>query len=223
MASIDRSKLSSSRNLAIWSPSAHLISLWNSIDSPFFQLPSRLFFSTRLNDVLSRVVSSLEPFVMMLDQDRLALLFDVTSLNSMGSLAEMLRSCMESGEILRPDMIAAVALLRSPNIKPQVYSYCFIELRFRYATKLDNPNRDFKVLNRSDVLNKSSAISLTTSMRETVRAKSRNLITRLQISTTESKNSALDTLHELKLLLGPNDVFTRVVIGQRSLERFRMG
>nr|GLL49450.1 uncharacterized protein LOC107767585 [Ipomoea trifida] len=91
------------------------------------------------------------------------------------------------------------------------------------SAKLDNPNRDFKVLNRSDVLNKSSAISLTTSMRETVRAKSRNLITRLQISTTESKNSALDSLHELKLLLGPNDVFTRVVIGQGSLERFRMG
>ncbi|XP_031114009.1 vacuolar protein 8-like [Ipomoea triloba] len=59
------------------------------------------------------------------------------------------------------------------------------------SAKLDNLNRDLEVLNRSGVLNESGAVS---SKRETVRAESRSLITRLQIGTAESKNSALDSL-----------------------------
>lgn len=62
------------------------------------------------------------------------------------------------------------------------------------SAKLDNLNRDLEVLNRSGVLNKRGAVS---SKRETVRAESRNLITRLQIGTTESKSSALDSLLRL--------------------------
>ncbi|KAK9668961.1 hypothetical protein RND81_13G099100 [Saponaria officinalis] len=68
------------------------------------------------------------------------------------------------------------------------------------SSKLDNHLHDLLVLHRSagaggggDV----SAGGVPTSGREAVRAEARNLLTRLQIGTTESKNSAIDSLIEL--------------------------
>ncbi|MCE3215896.1 hypothetical protein HAX54_004018 [Datura stramonium] len=62
------------------------------------------------------------------------------------------------------------------------------------AAKIDNHVRDLEVLVKNGVLQESGAVSNITSKRETIRAESRNLITRLQIGTTESKNSVLDSL-----------------------------
>ncbi|KAJ8537066.1 hypothetical protein K7X08_035467 [Anisodus acutangulus] len=56
------------------------------------------------------------------------------------------------------------------------------------SAKLDNHMRDLEVLVKSGVLHENGA------KRECIRAESRNLITRLQIGTTESKNSVLDSL-----------------------------
>ena len=63
------------------------------------------------------------------------------------------------------------------------------------AAKIDNHVRDLEVLVKNGVLQENGAVSTNiTSKRETIRAESRNLITRLQIGTTESKNSVLDSL-----------------------------
>lgn len=63
------------------------------------------------------------------------------------------------------------------------------------SAKIDNHVRDLEVLVKNGVLQENGAVSTNiTSKRETIRAESRNLITRLQIGTTESKNSVLDSL-----------------------------
>ena len=59
--------------------------------------------------------------------------------------------------------------------------------------KLDRHIKDSEILIRSGVL-QDGAVSTSSSKKETVRVESRNLITRLQIGTTESKNSAMDSL-----------------------------
>ncbi|XP_019154135.1 PREDICTED: uncharacterized protein LOC109150621 [Ipomoea nil] len=70
------------------------------------------------------------------------------------------------------------------------------------AAKIDSLSRDLEVLIKSGVLCENGAVSSSSSYskRETIRAETRNLITRLQIGTTESKNSVLDSL--LGLLQG---------------------
>ncbi|KAJ0111701.1 hypothetical protein Patl1_01290 [Pistacia atlantica] len=60
--------------------------------------------------------------------------------------------------------------------------------------KLDRHVKDGDVLIKSGVLQDGAVLSASASKRETVRAESRNLITRLQIGTTDSKNSAMDSL-----------------------------
>ncbi|CAK9177457.1 unnamed protein product [Ilex paraguariensis] len=64
------------------------------------------------------------------------------------------------------------------------------------SAKLDNHIHDFEVIIRSNILQENVVVfsSVSTSNRESVRAESRNLLTRLQIGTTESKNSVLDSL-----------------------------
>lgn len=58
--------------------------------------------------------------------------------------------------------------------------------------KLDRHVKDAEILIRSGVLQDGSVVG--SSKREAVRAESRNLITRLQIGSTESRNSAMDSL-----------------------------
>lgn len=69
--------------------------------------------------------------------------------------------------------------------------------------KLDRHIKDGEILTRSGVIQDgvvtSCSSSVTSSKREVVRVESRNLITRLQIGSVESKNSAMDSL--LGLLL----------------------
>ncbi|CAA2939128.1 Armadillo repeat VAC8 [Olea europaea subsp. europaea] len=70
------------------------------------------------------------------------------------------------------------------------------------SAKLDNHINDLEVLNKSGVVTESAAVSFqatvsnvsSSSKRESVRAESRNLMTRLQIGSAESKVSALDSL-----------------------------
>jgi hypothetical protein len=62
------------------------------------------------------------------------------------------------------------------------------------SAKLDHHIRDCDVLIKSGVLEEGVVLSNTSSKRESVRVESRNLITRLQIGTMQSKNSALDSL-----------------------------
>ncbi|XP_059304267.1 uncharacterized protein LOC132056197 [Lycium ferocissimum] len=62
------------------------------------------------------------------------------------------------------------------------------------SARLDNHVRDLEVLVKSGVLNENGTVSSITSKRENIRTESRNLITRLQIGTTESKNTVLDSL-----------------------------
>ncbi|KAK6262004.1 hypothetical protein QUC31_007820 [Theobroma cacao] len=59
--------------------------------------------------------------------------------------------------------------------------------------KLDRHIKDSEILIRSGVL-QDGAVSTSSSKKEAVRVESRNLITRLQIGTTESKSSAMDSL-----------------------------
>ncbi|KAK2976080.1 hypothetical protein RJ640_029923 [Escallonia rubra] len=61
------------------------------------------------------------------------------------------------------------------------------------STKLDSHISDCDVLIKSGVLQDQNAV-VSQSKRESVRVESRNLITRLQIGTTESRNSAMDSL-----------------------------
>ncbi|KAL2482708.1 ARM repeat superfamily protein [Forsythia ovata] len=73
------------------------------------------------------------------------------------------------------------------------------------SAKLDNHINDLEVLNKSGVFSESATVSFSatvsnvssSSRRESVRVESRNLMTRLQIGSTESKISALDSLLEL--------------------------
>nr|GMD84053.1 vacuolar protein 8 [Ipomoea batatas]GMD90145.1 vacuolar protein 8 [Ipomoea batatas] len=66
------------------------------------------------------------------------------------------------------------------------------------SAKIDSLSRDLEVLIKSGVLCENGAVSGSSySKRETIRAETRNLITRLQIGTTESKNSVLDSLLRL--------------------------
>ncbi|KAL7099346.1 hypothetical protein ACP275_09G078700 [Erythranthe tilingii] len=66
------------------------------------------------------------------------------------------------------------------------------------SAKLDAHINDLEVLNRSGALSEtpplSPAAAVSSSRRESVRAESRNLMTRLQIGSNESKSSALDLL-----------------------------
>ncbi|KAL2465507.1 ARM repeat superfamily protein [Abeliophyllum distichum] len=70
------------------------------------------------------------------------------------------------------------------------------------SAKLDNHINDLEVLNKSGVFSESATVSFSatvsnvssSSRRESIRAESRNLMTRLQIGSTESKISALDSL-----------------------------
>ncbi|XP_019154590.1 PREDICTED: uncharacterized protein LOC109151124 [Ipomoea nil] len=61
--------------------------------------------------------------------------------------------------------------------------------------KIDSLSRDLVVLIKSGVLCENDVVWLSSySKRETIRAETTNLITRLQIGTTESKNTVLDSL-----------------------------
>ncbi|XP_019167295.1 PREDICTED: uncharacterized protein LOC109163028 [Ipomoea nil] len=61
--------------------------------------------------------------------------------------------------------------------------------------KIDSLNRDLEVLIKSGVLCENGVVlSSSYSKRETIRAETTILITRLQIGTTESKNTVLDSL-----------------------------
>ncbi|KAL5543823.1 hypothetical protein UlMin_007607 [Ulmus minor] len=60
--------------------------------------------------------------------------------------------------------------------------------------KLDRLVRDGEILIRSGVLQDEGSTLTSSSKREAVRAESRNLITRLQIGSSESRNSAMDSL-----------------------------
>ncbi|KVI06140.1 vacuolar protein 8 [Cynara cardunculus var. scolymus] len=64
------------------------------------------------------------------------------------------------------------------------------------SAKMDSHIKDCEVLIKSGVLHDGvvSTSSATVSKRESIRVESRNLITRLQIGSTESRNSALDSL-----------------------------
>ncbi|MFS7971399.1 putative armadillo-like helical protein [Helianthus anomalus] len=69
------------------------------------------------------------------------------------------------------------------------------------SAKIDSHIKDFDVLLKSGLLNVphdddvvSVSCSVSVSKREPIRVESRNLITRLQIGSTESRNSALDSL-----------------------------
>ncbi|KAK9066358.1 hypothetical protein SSX86_013680 [Deinandra increscens subsp. villosa] len=61
------------------------------------------------------------------------------------------------------------------------------------SAKIDSHVRDFEVLMKSGVLH-DGVVSVSVSKREPIRVESRNLITRLQIGSAESRNSALDSL-----------------------------
>ncbi|OAY48017.1 uncharacterized protein LOC110618017 [Manihot esculenta] len=63
--------------------------------------------------------------------------------------------------------------------------------------KLDRHVKDSEILIKSGVLQDNVIPGSFSSKREAVRAESRNLITRLQIGTSESKNSAMDSLLRL--------------------------
>ncbi|KAI3684409.1 hypothetical protein L6452_33632 [Arctium lappa] len=80
------------------------------------------------------------------------------------------------------------------------------------ASKLGNLIRDLEVLNTSgvlhdDVVSSSSSVS----RRESVRVESRSLITRLQIGSGESRNSALDSLLRL---IGDDDKNVVIAVAQ---------
>uniref|UniRef100_A0A5B7B0K4 Putative ARM repeat superfamily protein isoform 1 n=2 Tax=Davidia involucrata TaxID=16924 RepID=A0A5B7B0K4_DAVIN len=62
------------------------------------------------------------------------------------------------------------------------------------SAKLDRHIRDAEVLIKSGVLEDGAVLTSSSSKRESVRVEARNLITRLQIGTTESKNSVMDSL-----------------------------
>ncbi|KAL3835368.1 hypothetical protein ACJIZ3_010104 [Penstemon smallii] len=62
------------------------------------------------------------------------------------------------------------------------------------SAKLDCHINDLDVLKKSDDFAQNAAVSVSSSLRESVRAETRELMTRLQIGSTESKNSALDSL-----------------------------
>lgn len=63
------------------------------------------------------------------------------------------------------------------------------------SSKLDRINKDCEILLRSGVLGQDGVVSpAQPPAREAVRAEVRNLLTRLQIGTAESKNSAMDSL-----------------------------
>ncbi|CAN4089296.1 unnamed protein product [Withania somnifera] len=79
------------------------------------------------------------------------------------------------------------------------------------SAKIDNHVRDLEVLVKNEVLQENGAVSNSTSKRESIRAESRNLITRLQIGTTESKNSVLDSLIGL---LNEDDKNVLIVVAQ---------
>ncbi|XP_019155775.1 PREDICTED: uncharacterized protein LOC109152533 [Ipomoea nil] len=66
---------------------------------------------------------------------------------------------------------------------------------YSLPAKIDSLSRDLEVLIKSGVLCENDAVWLSSySKRETIRAETTNLITRLQIGTTESKNTVLDSL-----------------------------
>ncbi|CAN4085478.1 unnamed protein product [Withania somnifera] len=79
------------------------------------------------------------------------------------------------------------------------------------SAKIDNHVRDLEVLVKNGVVQENGAVSNSTSKRECIRVESRNLITRLQIGTTESKNSVLDSLLGL---LNENDKSVLIVVAQ---------
>ncbi|KAL4296812.1 hypothetical protein GQ457_12G006590 [Hibiscus cannabinus] len=74
--------------------------------------------------------------------------------------------------------------------------------------KLDRHIKDTEILIRSGVLQDGGLVS---SKKEAVRVESRNLVTRLQIGTTESKNSAMDLLLDL---LQEDDKNVMIVVAQ---------
>ncbi|KAK8488937.1 hypothetical protein V6N13_060944 [Hibiscus sabdariffa] len=74
--------------------------------------------------------------------------------------------------------------------------------------KLDRHIKDSEILIRSGVLQDGGLVSSKT---EAVRVESRNLVTRLQIGTTESKNSAMDLLLDL---LQEDDKIVMIVVAQ---------
>ncbi|XVF54750.1 hypothetical protein PTKIN_Ptkin05aG0206500 [Pterospermum kingtungense] len=78
------------------------------------------------------------------------------------------------------------------------------------SAKLDRHIKDSEVLIRSGVLQDGDG-STSSSKKEAVRVESRNLITRLQIGTTESKNSAMDSLLGL---LQEDDKNVMIVVAQ---------
>ncbi|KAI3737455.1 hypothetical protein L2E82_27458 [Cichorium intybus] len=68
------------------------------------------------------------------------------------------------------------------------------------SAKLDNHIRDWEVLIKSGVLHDGVVSSLSVSKRESVRVEARNLVTRLQIGSVDSRTLALDSL--LRLIQG---------------------
>ncbi|KVH98127.1 vacuolar protein 8-like [Cynara cardunculus var. scolymus] len=77
------------------------------------------------------------------------------------------------------------------------------------SAKLDNHIRDWEVITRSGVLHDDVVPSPVS--RESVRVESRNLITRLQIGSGESRNSALDSLLRL---IGEDDKNVIIAVAQ---------
>eukprot|EP00257_Ricinus_communis_P019222 XP_015578147.1 uncharacterized protein LOC8275515 [Ricinus communis] len=77
--------------------------------------------------------------------------------------------------------------------------------------KLDRHVKDSEILIRSGVLQDGAVSTGASSKREAVRAESRNLITRLQIGSSESKNSAMDSL---LLLLFEDDKNVMIAVAQ---------
>ncbi|KAK9069857.1 hypothetical protein SSX86_010253 [Deinandra increscens subsp. villosa] len=65
------------------------------------------------------------------------------------------------------------------------------------SAKLDNHVRDLEVVIRSGVLHDGVAKNVSISKRESVRVEARNLVTRLQIGSVDSKTSVLDSLLRL--------------------------
>ncbi|KAI3773540.1 hypothetical protein L1987_48070 [Smallanthus sonchifolius] len=62
------------------------------------------------------------------------------------------------------------------------------------SAKLDNHVRDLEVVIKSGVLHDGVVSSVSISKRDSVRVEARNLVTRLQIGSVDSRNSALDSL-----------------------------
>ncbi|KAD4889134.1 hypothetical protein R6Q59_033984 [Mikania micrantha] len=81
------------------------------------------------------------------------------------------------------------------------------------SAKIDRHVNDLEVLMKSGVLHDGvvSASSASVSKREPIRVESRNLITRLQIGSTESRNSALDSLLRL---LNEDDKHVLIAVAQ---------